>query len=58
MLLIPVRTETAYWHDYILHNENVEITWLRKGYRFINPETKQPMGIFKNALAFVLFKGV
>lgn len=58
ILLIPVRTETAYWHDYILFNENVKIYWLRKGYKFINPETQKEMGIFKNALALVVFKGV
>ena len=58
ILLIPVRTETAYWHDYILYNENTEIYWLRKGYRFLNPETHEEMGVFKNALALVLFKGI
>ena len=58
IMLIPARTETAYWHEYILYNENVEIFWLRKGFRFLNPKTKEPMGIFKNALAFVLFKGI
>lgn len=57
VMLIPVRTETKYWHDYILFNDFVEIKWLRKGYRFINPDTKEYMGVFKNALALVLFKG-
>lgn len=55
-MLIPVRTETKYWHDYILFNPKVEIKWLRKGYKFINPETREPMGVFKNALALVYFK--
>ena len=58
ILLIPVRTETAYFHDYILHNPDVNIIWLRKGYRFINPQNNEPMGVFKNALAFVVFRGV
>ena len=58
IMLIPARTETKYWHDYILFNDNVEITWLRKGYRFLKPDTLEPMGIFKNALAIVLFRGV
>lgn len=58
IMLIPARTETAYYHDYILHNPNVEITWLRKGYRFLNSETGKEMGIFKNALAIILFRGV
>lgn len=57
VMLLPVRTETKYWHDYILFNPNVEIKWLRKGYQFINPDTKEPMGVFKNALALVLFIG-
>ena len=57
ILLIPVRTETKYWHDYILYNPDVDIYWLRKGYKFLNPETKEEMGVFKNALALVLFKG-
>lgn len=55
-MLIPVRTETAYWHQYILNNPNVYIKYLRKGYKFINPETKEPMGVFKNALALVYFE--
>lgn len=58
IMLIPVRTETAYWHDYILNNPNVRIYWLRKGYKFVDSETNKEMGVFKNALALVLFKGV
>lgn len=58
VLLIPVRTECKYWHDYILYNKNVQITWLKKGFRFLNADSLQPMGVFKNALALVLFKGV
>lgn len=55
VMLIPVRTETKYWHDYILYNKKVKIDWLRKGHCFINPEDHKPMGIFKNALALVYF---
>lgn len=58
IMLIPARTETAYFHDYILYNPNVEVVWLRKGHRFLDPETKQEMGVFKNALAFVIFRGI
>ena len=58
MMLLPVRTETKYWHDYILFNPNVDIHWLRKGYGFINPDTGESCGIFKNALALVYFKGI
>lgn len=55
VMLIPVRTETKYWHDYILYNSRVKIQWLRKGYCFINPDTGQAMPTFKNALALVYF---
>ena len=55
VMLIPVRTETKYWHDCILYNKNVEVYWLRKGHSFINPDTNKPMGVFKNALALVFF---
>ena len=55
VMLIPVRTETKYWHDYILHNPNVFIDWLRKGPMFINPDTNIPVGVYKNALALVYF---
>ena len=54
-MLIPVRTETKYWHDYILYNDKVKIFWLRKGYEFINPDTNKTCGVFKNALALVYF---
>lgn len=56
-MLIPARTETKYWHDYILHNPKVEIEFLRKGYRFLDKDNKE-MGVFKNALALVYFWGV
>lgn len=56
-MLIPARTETKYWHDYILDKKKVKIKWLRKGYRFIDPDTGEYMGIYKNALAIVYFKG-
>lgn len=55
VMLIPVRTETKYWHEFILNNPKVKIQWLRKGYSFINPDDKKPMGVFKNALALVYF---
>jgi site-specific DNA-methyltransferase (adenine-specific) len=55
VILIPVRTETKDWHEYILFNPKVEIQWLRKGYSFINPDDKKSMGVFKKALALVYF---
>ncbi|MGN0014376.1 MAG: DNA N-6-adenine-methyltransferase [Candidatus Gastranaerophilaceae bacterium] len=62
VMLIPARTETKYWHDYIFETgfairKNVQIRFLRKGLRFVHPETKEAMGIYKNALAIVYFKG-
>lgn len=53
-MLLPVRTETKYWHDYILFNPNAKIHWLRKGYKFLNNKGEE-MGVFKNALALVYF---
>ena len=53
-MLLPVRSETRYWHDYILYNPKVHIDWLRKGYSFLNKDNKE-MGVFKNALALVYF---
>lgn len=55
VMLLPVRTETKYWHDYILWDERVKIYWLRKGYQFINPNNNEPCGVFKNALSLVIF---
>lgn len=55
IMLIPVRTETKYFHDYILWDGRVKIYWLRKGYGFINPDTGETCGVFKNALALVYF---
>lgn len=55
--ILPVRTETKYWHDYILFNPDVEIRWLKKGLKFLAPDTEEEMGVFKNALAVVIFKG-
>lgn len=53
-MLIPVRTETAYWHDYLLCVKGVDIEFLRKGYKFLDKNNNE-MGIFKNALALVYF---
>lgn len=55
VMLIPVRTETKYFHYYILWDDRVKIYWLRKGYEFINPDTGKSCGVFKNALALFIF---
>lgn len=59
VLLIPARTETAYFQDYILNqwHSGVFCKFLRKGYGFLNPETYEPMGVYKNALAIVVMRG-
>lgn len=62
-MLIPARPETKYWQDWILQNgkanrKNVEVTFLKKGLKFINPDTKEEMGVYKNPLAYVVFRGV
>ena len=61
VMLIPVRTETKYWQDYIINNYRIcldsDVQFLRKGWGFIDPETKENLGVFKNALALVFFKG-
>lgn len=61
-MLIPARPETKFWHDYILKDgkatrEGVEVTFLKKGLRFINPDTKEEMGVYKNPLAYIVFRG-
>lgn len=53
-MLIPARTETAYWHKYILNNDECDVHFLRKGYKFLNADNEE-MGVFKNALALVYF---
>lgn len=53
-MLIPVRTETKYWHDFILNNPAIHLEWLRKGYKFLDKNNNE-MGVFKNALALVYF---
>jgi site-specific DNA-methyltransferase (adenine-specific) len=62
VLLIPARTETKYWHEYILKegyatNPDIKVKYLRKGISFINPNNNQKMGVFKNPLAIVIFDG-
>lgn len=74
-MLLPVRTETKFWHDFILNNPDANIRFLRKTKNlcFYDPNTKEPVkmkitnkrtgevkyinGVYKNALAIVIFKG-
>ena len=62
VMLIPARTETMYWQDNILFEgeqpcKGVAVKFLPKKYCFLNPETHRSMGVFKNALAIVIFNG-
>lgn len=62
VLLIPARTETKYWHKYILFDGEMPmrrtfVKFLPKRFCFLNPDTHKPMGVFKNALAIVIFEG-
>lgn len=62
VLLIPARTETKYWQNYILNKgeatrPNITVKFLRKGLKFLNPDTHEEMGVFKNALAIVIMDG-
>lgn len=62
VLLIPARTETAYWHKYLLEDgminkRNIYIKFLRKGLKFLNPDDDSEMGVFKNSLAIVVMNG-
>lgn len=54
VMLIPARTETEYFHKYILQNPYAQVGFLKKGYRFLNSAGEQ-MGVFKNALCLVYF---
>lgn len=54
-VIIPAWTETKYWRDYIFKNPNCFVVFLRKGTKFIEPESKKEMGVFKNGLAIVYF---
>lgn len=66
--ILPVRTESLFWHECILNKRDVSINFLIKnqksGVTFIDPKTgdyvKQAngrRGLFKNALAIVIFRG-
>lgn len=58
-MLIPARTETKYFQDYIINNPRIDLNrqviWLKKGYKFLNKDN-QEMGVFKNALCIVFFE--
>ena len=43
VMLVPTRTETKFWHDYILGKENVEVQFLRKGICFLDPDTGEKL---------------
>jgi site-specific DNA-methyltransferase (adenine-specific) len=42
VMLIPARTDTKYFHDYIYQKENVEVRFLRGRLKFGNSENSAP----------------
>lgn len=53
VMLIPARTDTAYWHDYVMRGE---ISFLRGRIKFIRPDgTEGDAAPFPSAV--VVFKG-
>lgn len=62
VMLIPARPETKYWQECFLNEgyankKGVHIKFLRKGYCFLHPETKEQMGVYKNPLVIVILDG-
>lgn len=77
-MLLPVRTETDYWYTLIMQEgkpvrESIEITFLKKGLCFLEPNTGKPVqmkktkadgsieyvdGVYKDGLALVIFRGI
>ena len=55
--IFPNRTETAYFHKYILNNPNCFRVILQKNkdLGFLHPETKEFMGQYKNPLCICYF---
>ena len=53
--IIPARTETRYWQENILNNPHAFFVPLRKGICFLDPDTHEKMGMYKNPLAIVYF---
>lgn len=42
VMLIPARTDTSYFHDYIYHNVMVEVRFLRGRLKFVNLDILEP----------------
>lgn len=42
VMLIPARTETRYWHDYIFGNPNAQVTFIRGRLKFSNAKASAP----------------
>lgn len=53
IMLIPSRTDTSYWHDYIFNKENVEVDFIRGRLKFGEGKNSAP---FPSAV--IKFKGV
>lgn len=55
-MLIPARTDTSYWHDYIFDQPNVTIKFLRGRLKFEQLGTPKDAAPFPSAL--IEMKGV
>ena len=55
VMLIPSRTDTSYFHDYIYHK--AEIRFLRGRIKFIDPVTKKQKDAAPFPSAIIIFKG-
>lgn len=38
VMLIPARTDTRFFHDYIYNKKNIEVRFLKGRVKFINPD--------------------
>ena len=48
VMLIPARTDTRFFHDYIYNKPNVEVRFLKGRVKFINPNGKLLRGTKMN----------
>jgi hypothetical protein len=53
--IMPCRTENKFFKEFIMQNPDAFFVPLRKGVQFLNPDSKNPMGVYKNSLCIVYF---
>lgn len=67
-LILPFRPECVYWdnilcqkaeiNNRIVENKYFHLEIWKKGFEFINPDTKKAAGLYKNPLALLKLKGI